>query len=492
MAGKVEFGADVLGLKNMNFEKINEKRIKPFEDKSKKIQDTIDITTNTNEARGALKTLTSELEQCLSNISLHTNAKTAYISGTSEQGAGVLGEDYLEVTASNSAHVGSLEVRVEQLATYASASLQKVGGVGFAVAELFQSDALMVTITTNPVGQAPNVQDIIVEDLQGKTITEVVQKINETLKQQGVQAQALLDPAAGGLYNIKIASSLTGSKTIRLQPKEFLFVGMMQDDNTYYNTVVNPNAAGKNAIVHVNGQEVQSATNIVKLGKDAAGADIPYHIAQGVTLTLKQANTAAHHHQTIHIEQDKNAMGDKIGEFVDAYNNLREFIATQEKRNASGNGYEEDAYLAKTPELRTARDLLYSMTDQVNVAGLTKVNSLASIGVLRGQDGAGLTINNDRLKDIADSDFDEIVAFFTNAAGFGVRFTDKTKALLQLINTEAQKVPEKLIKARVEYEKAEMAMQKERKKIEEEMAQMDVINMQASMMQMYFQAMMSQ
>jgi flagellar capping protein FliD len=490
MSGKVELGSDVLGLKSVNFDKINGKRLEPFENKKKEIQDKIDLTTDTNEARGELKTIVDSLNKSLSNISSQTNAKFAHVARSSEPAApGASADDYFDVTASDSSHIGELNVRVIKLATNASASLCKVGNAGFNIAnDTFQNDALMITVTTNNIGQAPVTQDIVVDDLAGKSITEVVTKINEQLKAVNVKAEAVLDPTDNGLYNIRITSALTGDRTIAFNC----------DQQFYLNTNAAP---GQNAIVSVNGQIVTSHTNVIKLGKDVAGADIPNHIAQGITLTLKKENTfrddqgvplvpQRQPHQTIHIQQDKSIIADKIGEFVDAYNNLKEFIASQEKRNASGTGYEKDAYLARTRELRFAKDLLHSMTDQINVPGLLK--SLGSMGILPGENGAGLTINNDRFKDIMDNEFDEIVKFFNSANGFGAKFIGKTGEALQLIDAEVRQVSEKLLKAQAEYEKADAAAQKEQKRIDAEMAKMDIINMELSMTLLFLQGMMSQ
>jgi flagellar capping protein FliD len=521
MPGKVEFGSDVLGLKSVNFEKINEKRLKPFEDKKEKIQDIIDLTTDTNEARGELKTRIDGLQKSLSNILSQTDAKFAHVVHSSEPAAvGASADDYFDVTASDSSHIGALDVRVQQLATNASASLCKLAGnAGFDPlnhADIFQNDALSI-VFTNVEG---NVNPVVIHSLYGQTINEVVTRINKQLKHSNVKEEAVLEPSdvvPGNVqrYKINIRSTITGGITIALRPKDYPINPHMQvAQQVIPNPLIPPvplsdppvayyapsNTQGQNAIVHVNGQAVTSHTNVIKLGKGVNGADVPHHIAQGITLTLKKENSTfvnahgvvQHHHQTIHIEQDKNVIGDKIGEFVDAYNDLKEFVASQEKRNANGTGYETDAYLARTRELRIAKDLLHSMTDRIDVAGLLKVNSLRSMGILPGEKGAGLAINNDRLKDIADTDFDEIVKFFNNVDGFGAKFIGRTSELLKLIDEEAKPVPEKLLKAQAEYEKADKAAQKEQKKINEEMAQMDFINMQASMMQMYFQAMMSQ
>jgi flagellar capping protein FliD len=486
--------SDPLSLKSINFDKINEKRLKPYENRVKTIEDKIDFTTKQNEARSILKTKFDVFKNSIDNISLQTNAKAAYVMKSTEVASkGLSADDYFDVAVSSAAHIGDVEVRVQQLATRTSISLQKANGTGFAIGELFQNSALSIAIAD----VEPTINPIVVSNLAGLTINQVVDCINKALNTAGAKATAVLVPTLNGLYNIKVTSILTGSRTITLQPQ---IAGYMifpnVNDNTIYDTV--NNAIGKNAIVIINDQQVvTSHSNIITLGKDTAGLDIPDHIAQGVTLTLKKENSTLPvplntrpPYQTISIEQDKDVITDKISEFANAYNDLNEFITNQERRKASGIEYEEDAYLARPRELRYAKDLLYAVTDKINIDGLLKINSLVSIGIFKGQDGL-LTIDSKRLNDSINTNFDEVVKFFKDdTKGFIATVSKKTDEILKLIREEALNVREKLLNEQQEFEKADGILRKEQKKIEEEMSKIEFINMQASMMQMYFQAMM--
>jgi len=505
--------SDPLSLKSINFEKINEKRLKPYEDRVKVIEDKIDFTTEKSKAFGVLRKKLDTLKSSIENISLQANAKVACVVRSTEIASkGSSADYYFDVSASSGVYIGDIDIRVQQLATKASVSLQRNGNIGFAIGEQFKNNALSIEI----VGVDSTKEPVIVDNLYNLTVNQVVDNINRRLNTSQMKATAALTPTAGGLYNIKITSSVMGDRTIKLQPKTLNYLMFPEeDDDTLYDTVIDPNSKGLDAIVIINNQqEVKSDNNTIKLGKDANGLDIPNHIAQGITLTLKKKNSTLNPlplgtlqpYQTISIEQDTDIIIDKISEFVDAYNDVNEFITTQQKRKISGIGYEDDAYLARTYELRMVQDLLFSISNYRVKGGLSqKITSLASMGVLYKQDVNMLDIKSERLKELLNTDFDEVMKFFNHAdTGIIPTFTIHAEGerkegekrlpffqeIIRLVGEAAKDVNEKLLKEHQEFEKADEVLRKERNKIEEEMYQIDFINTQAAMMQMYFQAMM--
>lgn len=146
-------------------------------------------------------------------------------------------------------------------------------------------------------------------------------------------------------------------------------------------------------------------------------------VLPGVTLTLHSASTSP---VTLTISQDTSKAISAIGDFVNSFNNIVNWINTQynqqppQNQTTTTSGSAQGA-LYHNEMLDSVLSKMKSMVYQM-VSGLSKYNSLPSIGINTGEVGSGwyqtmigtLSIDNDKLKQALQDDPQQVYELFAN------------------------------------------------------------------------------
>lgn len=201
----------------------------------------------------------------------------------------------------------------------------------------------------------------------------------------------------------------------------------------------NPNAvAAQNAIVTIEGDTVTSQTNQITSA------------ISNVTITAKKVGTS-----TLDVARDTSGITEAVQSFVDAYNGLKNDIASKTAYNSetkSGEPLNGDA---------TMRTLLGRMRDTLSQSPASLSGStfehLYSLGVELNQDGT-LSFNSSTLEDAVNSDFNGVVsalgaygsAFdtmataFTEADGLIDSRVNGIEASISSIDTQRERMEQQL------------------------------------------------
>ena len=164
----------------------------------------------------------------------------------------------------------------------------------------------------------------------------------------------------------------------------------------------------------------QAADARVSIGSNAAGAS-PLVVSSatnelkdaisGVTLNLKAVTTDTTGPVTIRTGLNTDGIKKKIQSFIDAYNDVKDFIDEQNKFNADT---KEAGVLLGDLTLMTIQSRLSRLVSQP-VAGLDNtINTLSSIGIRIGTEGKLSIRDSARLTDALEDDFQAVLKLFVD------------------------------------------------------------------------------
>lgn len=273
-------------------------------------------------------------------------------------------ENALGITANGNAQPGSYKVEVEQLAAaerrYSNGAATSNGALGYTGALTLQIGTGDTVSPDSPVlvGGATATLNIEATD----SLDSIIQKINDSGIR--VKASSFYD---GKQYRLQIRGLDTGEENAVIVEQNGFDMGLNDEANIA--------TKAQNAKIKVDGFEVQSATNTI-------GQAIP-----GVTLTVKQETTEPFN---ISVQDDTDALGTKVKEFVDAYN-----AVVNKVHNTAGFGKTKasNPLLAGDSSLRGITSRLNSQLSRT--FGTGQFNTLASLGIQLNNNG---TLKLDQVK----------------------------------------------------------------------------------------------
>jgi flagellar hook-associated protein 2 len=208
-------------------------------------------------------------------------------------------EQYLTASAGGSAVPGRYDVQVEQLATAA-----RLGSAAYDDADaLVGSGTLTLTVGTAAFS---------IELTPGTTLRQVRDAINSAEDNTGVTATLIRD--ASGTYLVLSGRNTGADNTLSVSTPDgdAALQQLVADLNAFDAT---RDVAAQDAIVHVSGYEIHSASNSINDAID------------GVTLNLKKT-TEAGQSISIVVERDDAAIQKKVESFIAAFNNAAQQISS--------------------------------------------------------------------------------------------------------------------------------------------------------------------
>ncbi|MAB33046.1 MULTISPECIES: flagellar filament capping protein FliD [Thalassospira] len=346
-----------------------ELEIAAFED----LQDLLEALEDAAEAL----TASAELDSLRDDVWV---GKSAYLSSSD---ANTTASDVLGVLVDDEAAVGSYTIEIKQMAT-----AHKLGGDTYADA----SSAAGLSGTLNLVaGDDYTATDIEISD--DMSLDDIADAINDQSSATGVRASVL--QVSDDEYMLVLSAIDTGQEitfdTDGADTTLAASLGFVNDDGGYANELV----AADQAIFSVDGVEVTRSSNTVD------------DVIDGVTLYLYAEEEGTE--ITLEIDEDASSVYDAIEAFVDAYNELRSFVITNQSYEA-GQGADEDAVLF-------GDSLLSSVVSSVYDALSFKEDSdtyatLSSIGITFDESNY-LVIDTETLEDALVSNFDDIADLFS-------------------------------------------------------------------------------
>lgn len=334
----------------------NEAKITAYTDLQDKLQavsDAIDGLRNHSVSTGASSNLFGQ--------------RTAYVGD----------DDVFSATVDDDTEVGTYSVVVQQLATKhkiaADGVASKTGALGYSGSFTLQAaDGSAVTIAMD----------------SDDSLTDLRDAINANKSTSGVTASIV--QVSDSSYQLILTSNNTGQTISMTDGGDGVLssLGLTDSDGAIKNELV----AVQKAIVEVDGVTITRSSNTID---DAI---------EGVTLTLYSASpdTAI----SMEVSTDLSSIKSAITGFVDAYNEYRDFVVTQQATTSDGTA-SSDATLFSDSLLR---QIVRSVNGALNTSITTDdgtVLSMASLGISFNSSNE-LELDEDTLNSILSSDIDAV------------------------------------------------------------------------------------
>ncbi len=372
---------------------------KPIESLQKK-NEAYEVTLSTY---GSLQGLLGKLNTAAGALKSETDM-TSYTATSGNT-------DLVTVSADKDARAGSYSVSVTQLARE-----HKLTSIGFDPDEKVGAGTIRLQVGDgDPVGFQVNDQ---------ATIDEVAAAINES--DAGVRAAVIFD---GSRYFLTLAGEETGeSNTISLTVVE---------DGTGEGDAENSDMDGLSRLVFdpdgaANMTSTQTAEDAIisvdgVTGIRRSSNEITDVIA-GVTLNLKSAPEEPDNATTVTVARDRAAVVSGINAFVNAYNEVMDFIDEQQAYNpADGTA----GVLLGDATTNSIRNRLKAMVTNP-VYGMGAFEKLSDMGI--GQTEGRLSVDSTALNKALNDRFDDVVQFFSgsdgDARGLAVAMTEALTGML--------------------------------------------------------------
>jgi len=339
-------------------------------------------------AYGTLKSKVAEFETAMD--ALASSDKFKLYSTTSST------ESVLTAIADSNAAIGTYDVEVTALAErdkYRTSA--------------FTDAATVVGEGTLSISVGSDSFDITV-DSSNSTLSGIRDAINSASDNTGVTASIVTDSNGASLVLSSDDTGLDNALTISV-------TGDSDANDT--------DAAGLSALATTNLTTLTTATDATLEIDNAGGNGFTFSsssntfssVLEGVTITAETIGTS-----TVEIDRDDSAIEEAVNEFADAYNALRQEIATQRAGQLEADG----------TLLSLERALQDIFNSGASITGST-YTYLSEVGITT-DDSNNLVIDSTELEAAISSDFDSFVNLFSATdEGYAARFESLANSLQQ-------------------------------------------------------------
>ncbi|TDQ36692.1 flagellar filament capping protein FliD [Thiopseudomonas denitrificans] len=333
--------------------------------------------------QGALGTFQTALKD-LNKASLYDNLKASSSAS-----------DTLGVSAEKTALAGKYSVEVEQLATssqVATAPLAK------------DFTAAAAGTLTFGIG-ADDEKPVSIQVAEGATLTEIRDALNEQLKDKGISANIVNNPA-DGTSRLVLTSKETG------EGKDIQVSGALGDVD--FAAGLQTLQPAQNAKFSVDGLQLESATNTVK------------DVIPDVEFTIK-AKTEENKPVTVTVGEDKAGVKSQLKKFVDAYNQL--MTTAKDLTRVTSVGEDKAPVTGGLVGDATVRNLVNGVRAELSNpgSGSGDLRALTDLGISLDKDGK-LQIDDKKLDAALETNFDQVGNFLTGEGGLMTRMESRISA----------------------------------------------------------------
>jgi flagellar hook-associated protein 2 len=319
----------------------------------------------------------------------------------------------LSASAEKTALAGTYQIAVGQLATSSRVATGAIA-TGYTAPEDGQ--------LTVKLGAA-DAAGVIVDIKAGDSLEQIRDKLNASLKDKGISANIVNNPADGTSRLVLNAKDTGAGKDIVISASPFTppstGLSALAVDGSVKAV---DNAAGflgeaaKDAAFTIDGLPQTSATNTLK------------DVVPGVTFNLL-SKTETDKPLTLTVGQDKAGVTSSIKKFVDAYNKL--IKTSSELTNVVQVGEGKPPVVGGLVGDATVRTLLSGVRNElVSPAGQEGLRVLADLGITTQKDGT-LKIDDAKLGTAITDNFDALGSFFTGDSGLMSRVDKRIDGYIQ-------------------------------------------------------------
>lgn len=322
------------------------------------------ITANSNKisAYTEVQTLMNDLSSAVDSLASATNLSSGTTSAFSNTTATLTSSDasveasnIMTATSDDTATDGSYTLTVSQLATSMKVASSTMG----------DSTALGLTGSFT-IGAADGAAETI-NVTSDMTLSDIASAISADASTTGVNATLI--QVSSGQYTLMMTSADTGQAITASSASGddvLQSIGVTGSDGSFADVL----QSAQDAVMTLDGTTITSASNTVS------------NVIPGVTLDL-ESTTASGDSVTLNIGQDTSGVETAIEDFVSAYNNLHDYLETQESVGTDGT-VSSTAYLFADTTLRSLTNSLDSLLTGASASagsGSSAISYLSQLGV---------------------------------------------------------------------------------------------------------------
>lgn len=290
-------------------------------------------------------------------------------------------------TATSTATSGSFGIQVVRLATSLSQASDSFATTNNT--SVLADGATTATFELRKGGASEGTEIII--DSTNNTLAG----LRDTINNAGLGVTAsIIDVSGDGTGNQLVLNSSETGAAGRIELVETTSTGTDDKLNLRSLNIADGAFAELDSQIKINGLTISRSTNTIS---DAVS---------GVTLNLKGAGTS-----NVSVSSDPGSLKSKIAAFVDAFNGLQDFIATQQKGDSDG---KPTGILANDLTLRAARNSLRDISNMTSSDNGGAFANLLQIGISR-DDAGKLKIDQETLNDKLKTSFSDVKALFAGS-----------------------------------------------------------------------------
>jgi flagellar hook-associated protein 2 len=329
-------------------------RVDPLEDKITEYQDQNDALTE-------LKSLMDTLKTAASNFRLINGGGIAKEATSSD-------ETVVTATASNSASPGYQSLTVNQLATNGILSFDdRFNSTDSKIyAGMNDGDTEANRTVSVDIGTGASQESVNIVLTSSSTVSDFINEFNNTSSMATASA-VNMGTAASPSYAIMITSNETGEA----EGTVAVSVGAAITPGAFSATTVDQATNAEFSIDGISGT-ITRASNTIS------------DVVTGVSFKLEETGSA-----TVGIGSDAATTTSTIQEFIDAYNDVVEFIKENDTVEREENGDEVNNIFGPLAKTSLDDNILTSLRSALTSAGISggEINILAELGITSERDG---------------------------------------------------------------------------------------------------------
>ncbi len=348
-------------------------------------------------AYGTLSSKVSALKDAVDNLRTASNffVKTGTVSD----------EAVLDVSVTNSADTGNYDINITQLAQ--AHKITHTTGVADRDTTTVLRAGKKFEFTINGESQS-------ITATSDMTLEDLASAINDLTYTGDVEVEATIvntGTTSSPSYKMILSSNTTGAAYGITVTKDDSILDMKKNPVEL--------KAAQDAIFTVDNLSITRSSNTVS------------DVLDGVTFTLKQESASA----TITVEDDTGSITENIQAFVDAYNDIVNYISTNSTYDTET--HEGGPLYAESTPKNIISHLRSIITSRVT--GLPEdLRALSQIGVSTNRDGT-LTLNTSTLSEKLSTDLEGVADIFTDSTnGIAVRIYDYTDDVTDTVDGSIQ------------------------------------------------------
>ena len=317
-------------------------------------------------------------------------------------------ESIVTVSATSSAVATSHTIFVSQLAKADQVVSNQYTATGTDISTTLGAGTFTFNVTVNGITKQVSV-DIQSGDDNQTVLGNIVAAVNNTTD-IGIQASIVKDSSStvrlvftsnetGLDYEMSLAD-VSGSLLSTIGMNDSVKMSGTSGGYVYDSTELN-------AIVLINGITVTSNSNTIE---DAI---------EGLTLTLRKRQEATEAPVTINVSNDVEAITGKIQDFINAYNEVMDFIQTNTAVNPTT--YERSAFSGDFSVMQLRMQLRQEIAEPVDGLPNGYPTILSEIGIATDRNGKLSIADSDTLEDMIRNNLEQVEALFNSSDGYSGR-----------------------------------------------------------------------